>query len=83
MELELPDGEVRLDPTYEVALFRVAQECLTNVQRHSHASSARLQLAYGARVVVLEVEDQGVGVTADLLEDWRAGNPRAASDCWG
>ena len=73
VDLELPEGELRLDPTHEVALFRVAQECLTNVQRHSHASSARLLLAYGARAVVLEVEDQGVGIAGDLLEGLGSG----------
>ena len=68
VELEFPDGDARLDAAHEVALFRIAQECLTNVQRHSRASSARLLLAYGPRAVVLEIEDQGVGVAADLLE---------------
>jgi PAS domain S-box-containing protein len=68
VELDFPDGEVRLDAAHEMALFRIAQECLTNVQRHAHASSARLLLGCNPRVIVLEVEDQGVGVSVDLIE---------------
>jgi PAS domain S-box-containing protein len=77
VEMEFPEDELRLDATHEMALFRVAQECLTNVQRHSHASSARLSLAYGPRVVTLEIEDQGVGVAADLLEGLEGGKSDA------
>jgi PAS domain S-box-containing protein len=73
VELDFPDGEVRFDAGYEMALFRIAQECLTNVQRHSHASSARLSLACNPRVIVLEVQDQGVGIAADLIEDLEHG----------
>lgn len=68
LELDFPDGDARLDATHETALFRIAQECLTNVQRHSKSSSARLRLSYGPRDVVLEIEDHGVGVEPDLLD---------------
>jgi signal transduction histidine kinase len=45
----------------EVALFRVAQEALTNVARHAKASRVGLTLSYMDDVVLLDVRDDGVG----------------------
>ena len=51
-----------LAPQTELALYRVAQEGLTNVQRHSHASRAAITLDYrGAQTVRLQLQDNGVG----------------------
>jgi signal transduction histidine kinase len=47
-----------------VALFRTAQEALTNVARHAQADRVRLRLARRARWVVLEVADNGRGIRA-------------------
>ena len=46
----------------EVALFRVSQEALMNVYRHARASHAWLRLSLEGKLVVLEVEDNGVGL---------------------
>jgi signal transduction histidine kinase len=45
----------------EVALFRVAQEALTNVAKHAKASRVGLTLSYMDDVVLLDVRDDGVG----------------------
>jgi two-component system sensor histidine kinase UhpB len=45
----------------ELALYRVAQESLTNVARHAAASTAVLRLEPGPRSVVLTVRDDGRG----------------------
>ena len=47
----------------EVALFRVAQEALANVARHSSASRVDLTISYTDEVVLLDVRDDGVGFT--------------------
>jgi PAS domain S-box-containing protein len=64
----------RLPRERELALFRVLQESLTNVHRHSGSQVARVRLSVKKEMCVLEVEDDGRGVPADVLEqsahDW-------------
>jgi signal transduction histidine kinase len=50
-----------LDRTVSIHLYRVLQEALNNVARHSKSSQASVRLRYLAKEVVLEVEDHGVG----------------------
>lgn len=51
-----------LDPDLSTALFRIAQELLTNVMRHAHASHVRLALHEESDGLVLEVSDDGRGI---------------------
>jgi signal transduction histidine kinase len=51
----------RLGSEVETALFRIAQEALTNVVRHARASRAEVALAFDADAVRLEVSDDGAG----------------------
>jgi PAS domain S-box-containing protein len=60
--LELAADWERLPPDYELCLFRIAQECLTNIHRHSGGSSARLRLTRSPREIKLEVSDDGKGL---------------------
>lgn len=53
----LPD----LDPDVELAVYRIAQESLTNVARHAHAAEVRVSLETGEDTVVLRVVDDGRG----------------------
>jgi len=56
--LDLPK---RLPPPFEVALFRIAQEALTNVRKHAQAGGVSITLAREDERVVLSVEDDGLG----------------------
>jgi PAS domain S-box-containing protein len=57
----------RLPPDAETALYRIAQEALTNIARHAHASNVDVILERRADDVLLIIEDNGVGFeTADL-----------------
>jgi signal transduction histidine kinase len=60
--LELPSGDCRLPPEIELHLFRMAQECLTNVYRHSGSSSAVVRLILRDDSVQLEIADKGKGI---------------------
>lgn len=57
----------RLTSSVEAALFRIFQEALMNVHRHSGARNVEVRLDYGPEVVGLEVEDDGVGVAPGRL----------------
>src|SRR5947209_41368 len=54
-------GPERLPPTLETTLFSVAQEALTNVRKHAHASQASLTLTHQESTIRLEVQDWGWG----------------------
>jgi hypothetical protein len=57
----------RLPIAIETALFRVLQESLTNVHRHSGASEVEVRFLREADAVILEVRDYGRGIPQDLL----------------
>jgi PAS domain S-box-containing protein len=64
----------RLPRDSELALFRVLQESLTNVHRHSESQTAHVRLMMREGMAVLEIEDAGKGISPQLLEqsgqDW-------------
>ena len=70
--LHIADDVGRLPMELEITLFRVVQESLTNVHRHSGSHRASIRLRRSGPEVVLEVEDQGMGVPRDVLERIRA-----------
>ncbi|WP_150249115.1 sensor histidine kinase [Nocardiopsis deserti] len=62
-DLDVTGERVALSPAIEVVLFRVAQEALTNVARHADASRVGVTLSYSDDVVLLDVRDDGRGIT--------------------
>lgn len=62
VQFTAPPKMARLSLDVETALFRVMQECLTNVQRHSDSKSARISLTRAKGHVVLRVSDRGHGI---------------------
>jgi PAS domain S-box-containing protein len=61
----------RLPRDLELAMFRILQEALTNVHRHSGSRTAEVRLSIRDETVVLEVEDQGSGIDPQILERLR------------
>ena len=61
VELHLPEGELALDPGARLALFRIAQEALSNVVRHARTDSAAVALRQTNGYVELLVQDAGSG----------------------
>jgi signal transduction histidine kinase len=56
----------RLDPDVELAMFRVLQESLTNVHRHSGSSTAEVRLRIQDGEAILEISDHGKGISGNL-----------------
>jgi len=52
-----------LPPLVQNTVYRVLQEALTNVTKHSRAQSARVRLASGTAAIELEVRDDGIGIS--------------------
>jgi two-component system, NarL family, sensor kinase len=61
LNLEVDLEETRLPDHIELALYRIAQECLQNVVKHARASKARLTFAVDGNTARLEIVDDGVG----------------------
>jgi signal transduction histidine kinase len=61
VRVEVEGVRARLDGAIETTIFRVAQEAITNVQRHAKARSAVIRMEYSNRGIRLVVSDDGVG----------------------
>jgi PAS domain S-box-containing protein len=66
------DGELDLSKEANTALFRILQETLTNVARHANARQVRIELYREGPRLVLEVTDDGVGISSLDLDNNRS-----------
>src|SRR6185503_942737 len=64
-QLSSVDMAERLKPITEVAAYRIVQEALTNVARHSRAAHGAVKLMRLSSKLVVEVEDDGEGFTPE------------------
>jgi PAS domain S-box-containing protein len=60
-QFTVPPGELHLDSDRTTAIFRIFQECLTNIARHAEAKSVRASLYEQDESLILVVEDDGKG----------------------
>ena len=67
--LEIPGDLGRLPRDAEMAMFRILQESLTNVHRHSESRTATVRLQLRDARLILEVADQGKGIPSANLEE--------------
>jgi two-component system sensor histidine kinase UhpB len=65
---EFPGSSPHLAPEVELAVYRIAQETLTNVARHAHASRVTIALEPGHDSVVLRIADDGRGFAGAPVE---------------
>lgn len=65
VELEIPGQLDRLGDHVELVLFRILQESLTNIHRHSGSKTAAVRIGADSRQAWLEVQDYGKGAAAD------------------
>ena len=79
VDLETTGTVVRADPDTEAAVFRVAQEALSNVAKHARAAKVQITLTYLGDTLLLDVADDGTGFDASA----GAASARAAADGYG
>ena len=83
--LDVADSVGRLPSDMELAIFRLVQECLTNIHRHSGSKTALIRIAREGESVRAEVQDHGKGISPERLSEiqshgsgrWDQGNSRA------
>lgn len=68
-ECHLPGGDITLPDAHATAVFRIFQEILTNIARHAQASLVVVSLIHEERKVLLEVRDNGVGMSENKISD--------------
>lgn len=67
MTTELLDKEPQLSDEQSLALFRIAQESLTNIRKYANAKNVLLKMRVIQNDIVLEIEDDGIGFDQGLL----------------
>jgi signal transduction histidine kinase len=65
VDLQLPENFDRLPRDLETAIFRLVQECLTNIHRHSGSPVAKIVIAKSENEVRVEVKDHGKGISPE------------------
>lgn len=74
VSLEISTELDRMQQQTELVLFRVLQESLTNVHRHSQSKSAEVRVVQKEGTVTLIVRDRGSGMPLSILENFRKSN---------
>jgi len=67
IELNIPDDLERLAPEVELAIYRLVQESLTNIHRHSGSKTAVVRIAREPDKIYAEVQDHGKGISQERL----------------
>jgi PAS domain S-box-containing protein len=73
IKLDIADNFGRLPSDVELAIFRLVQECLTNVHRHSGSKTASIRIFSERESLHVEVSDQGKGIPPERLAKIRSG----------
>jgi PAS domain S-box-containing protein len=69
VDLEIPPDFRRLPNDKEIAIFRVIQECLTNIHRHSESPTAAISMHQHEDRMLVRVQDSGKGIPREKQRD--------------
>ena len=70
--LVLPKQEIELEKNKSTAIFRIFQESLTNIARHSQATKTAISLFNHQSNIYLEILDNGKGITQEQIKDFKS-----------
>ena len=73
VNLDLASDLERLPRDVELSIFRIVQECLTNVHRHSGSATATVRLSHKPGEIQLQVSDEGRGISREIQDKFLAG----------
>jgi signal transduction histidine kinase len=73
VDLEISPDMPRFHPDLETAVFRIVQECLTNIYRHSGSDRAIVRLLTDPSEIRLEVRDFGTGTAPHTIQNLQSG----------
>jgi two-component system NarL family sensor kinase len=72
VDVEIPEELERLPRELELVIFRVVQESLTNIHRHSGSATAKVCLSQTESAVKFEISDQGKGISEEKQQEMKA-----------
>jgi len=72
VDVEVPNNLRRLPSDTEIAIFRIVQECLTNIHRHSGSATASIRVHEDGNQLMVQVRDNGRGIGAKELQQLNA-----------
>ena len=73
IDLKVSESVSRVPRDLELVVFRLVQECLTNIHRHSQSKSASIRLTRGDHALTLDIEDHGRGISDERFAEIQAG----------
>jgi signal transduction histidine kinase len=73
VELRIPETLRRMPGAVETALFRVVQQSLSNIHRHSGSATAIVVVTLDANGILVRVSDQGRGISSEIVEAFNNG----------
>ena len=65
VDMEVPAEFRRLSEEMELTIFRLIQECLNNIHRHSGSSTASIAIRQEDHTILVQIKDQGKGISSD------------------
>jgi PAS domain S-box-containing protein len=69
VSLNMSEDFGRLSPDLELVIFRLIQECLTNIHRHSKSKTAAIRIERQSNAICVEVQDRGQGMSPERLAE--------------
>ncbi len=73
IQLDISKEFGRVPRDMELVIFRLVQECLTNIHRHSQSETASIRIARESNQIILDIRDQGKGMSPERLAEIQSG----------